>query len=183
MEIVCARSVSGPTICSQGTRPGTSPIDEARVRGSTKKDSPATRERDDHRPGREDSAAEAVAAGTGPGTRQRVEGVPDRGLQPAAVLRDPAKLPGVRGRGAAGPHAGARGPHPNRVASEVEEAILAHALAHPTHGAQRVAGTASGTSSTRRRRYSSGSNAESFMRHCQQIGVPGIVPSHADGSS
>ena len=28
---------------------------------------------------------------------------------------------------------GARGPHPNRVASEVEEAILAHALAHPTH--------------------------------------------------
>ena len=34
---------------------------------------------------------------------------------------------------------GARGPHPNRVASEVEEAILAHALAHPTHGAQRVA--------------------------------------------
>ncbi len=34
---------------------------------------------------------------------------------------------------------GARGPHPNRVASEVEAAILAHALAHPTHGAQRVA--------------------------------------------
>ena len=34
---------------------------------------------------------------------------------------------------------GARGRHPNRVASEVEEAILAHALAHPTHGAQRVA--------------------------------------------
>ena len=34
---------------------------------------------------------------------------------------------------------GAKGPHPNRVASEVEEAILAHALAHPTHGAQRVA--------------------------------------------
>ncbi len=34
---------------------------------------------------------------------------------------------------------GAKGPHPNRVASEVEEAILAHELAHPTHGAQRVA--------------------------------------------
>ena len=34
---------------------------------------------------------------------------------------------------------GARGPHPNRVASEVEEAILAHALTHPAHGAQRVA--------------------------------------------
>ena len=34
---------------------------------------------------------------------------------------------------------GARGPHPNRVAAPVEEAILAHALEHPTHGAQRVA--------------------------------------------
>ena len=28
---------------------------------------------------------------------------------------------------------GARGPHPNRVSAEVEEAILAHALDHPTH--------------------------------------------------
>ena len=27
----------------------------------------------------------------------------------------------------------ARGTHPNRVAPEVEETILAHALAHPTH--------------------------------------------------
>ncbi len=34
---------------------------------------------------------------------------------------------------------GARGPHPNRVAKEVEEAILAHALERPTHGALRVA--------------------------------------------
>jgi transposase InsO family protein len=34
---------------------------------------------------------------------------------------------------------GAKGPHPNRVAAEIEEAILAHALAHPTHGAQRTA--------------------------------------------
>ena len=34
---------------------------------------------------------------------------------------------------------GARGPHPNRVAKEVEDAILAHALEHPTHGALRVA--------------------------------------------
>ena len=34
---------------------------------------------------------------------------------------------------------GARGPHPNRVAAPVEEAILAHALEHPTHGAQRLA--------------------------------------------
>ena len=34
---------------------------------------------------------------------------------------------------------GARGPHPNRVPVPVEEAILADALEHPTHGAQRVA--------------------------------------------
>jgi len=34
---------------------------------------------------------------------------------------------------------GPKGPHPNRVAKEVEEAILAHALDHPTHGALRVA--------------------------------------------
>ena len=34
---------------------------------------------------------------------------------------------------------GARGPHPNRVSEEVEAAILAHSLDHPTHGALRVA--------------------------------------------
>lgn len=34
---------------------------------------------------------------------------------------------------------GPRNPHPNRVEPEVEKAILAHCLAHPTHGAQRVA--------------------------------------------
>jgi transposase InsO family protein len=34
---------------------------------------------------------------------------------------------------------GAKGPHPNRVAEEVEKAILDHALEHPAHGAQRVA--------------------------------------------
>ena len=35
--------------------------------------------------------------------------------------------------------AGARPPHPNRVADEVEQAILDHCLAHPCHGALRVA--------------------------------------------
>ena len=35
--------------------------------------------------------------------------------------------------------AGARAPHPNRVAAEVEQAILDHALAHPCHGPVRVA--------------------------------------------
>jgi len=34
---------------------------------------------------------------------------------------------------------GARGPHPNRVAAEIETAILDHALAHPCHGPMRVA--------------------------------------------
>ena len=33
----------------------------------------------------------------------------------------------------------ARGPHPNRVSEEVEAAILAHCLDHPTHGVLRVA--------------------------------------------
>jgi len=34
---------------------------------------------------------------------------------------------------------GARGPHPNRVAEDVETAILGHALEHPCHGPVRVA--------------------------------------------
>jgi transposase InsO family protein len=34
---------------------------------------------------------------------------------------------------------GAKGPHPNRVAAEIEAAILDHALAHPCHGPMRVA--------------------------------------------
>lgn len=33
---------------------------------------------------------------------------------------------------------GAKGPHPNRVAAEIEVAILDHALAHPCHGCTRV---------------------------------------------
>lgn len=34
---------------------------------------------------------------------------------------------------------GAKGPHPNRVAPPIEKAIPAHALKHPTHGAQQLA--------------------------------------------
>ena len=34
---------------------------------------------------------------------------------------------------------GPRGPHPNRVAAEIEQAILDHALAQPCHGPMRVA--------------------------------------------
>jgi hypothetical protein len=33
---------------------------------------------------------------------------------------------------------GAKGPHPNRVAAEIEAATHDHALAHPCHGATRV---------------------------------------------
>jgi transposase InsO family protein len=33
---------------------------------------------------------------------------------------------------------GAKGPHPNRVSAEIENAVLDHALAHPCHGAVRV---------------------------------------------
>jgi transposase InsO family protein len=33
---------------------------------------------------------------------------------------------------------GAKGPHPNRVAAEIETAILDHALTHPCHGCTRV---------------------------------------------
>jgi transposase InsO family protein/transposase-like protein len=34
---------------------------------------------------------------------------------------------------------GARGPHPNRVSQEVEQAVLDHSLAYPSHGCLRVA--------------------------------------------
>jgi transposase-like protein len=34
---------------------------------------------------------------------------------------------------------GPKGPHPNRLAPEIEQAILDHALEHPTHGPMRVA--------------------------------------------
>src|SRR5262245_10681430 len=34
---------------------------------------------------------------------------------------------------------GPRGPHPNRVAPEIEQHILRYSLDRPTHGAQRVA--------------------------------------------
>jgi transposase InsO family protein len=33
---------------------------------------------------------------------------------------------------------GAKGPHPNRVAAEIEAAVLAHGLEHPCHGCTRV---------------------------------------------
>lgn len=34
---------------------------------------------------------------------------------------------------------GAKGPHPNRVSAEINQAILDHALQHPSHGPLRVA--------------------------------------------
>jgi hypothetical protein len=35
---------------------------------------------------------------------------------------------------------GAKGPHPNRVPAEIEAAVLAHALDHPSHGALSMPG-------------------------------------------
>lgn len=52
---------------------------------------------------------------------------------------EPARTHGAGGHGALDRLPRAKGPHPNRVPAPVEEAILAHALEHPTHGAQRVA--------------------------------------------
>ena len=65
--------------------------------------------------------------------------MPHHGLFTPAVLRDPAQLSDLRAEGLIDRLPGARGPHPNRVSEEVEAAILAHALDHPTHGALRVA--------------------------------------------
>ena len=93
----------------------------------------------DHRPGKEDGAPEAVLATARSGTRRRLESVPDPGLQPAALLRDPPQLQVHGAEGLLDRLPGAKGPHPNRVAPPIEKAILAHALKHPTHGAQRVA--------------------------------------------
>ena len=36
---------------------------------------------------------------------------------------------------------GPRGPHPNRVSAEIEQAVLEHALAHPCHGSWSCAGS------------------------------------------
>lgn len=71
---------------------------------------------------------------------QRQPGLPDNGLLPAAVLRDPAQLPETYGaQGLIDRLPGPKGPHPNRVSEEIEKAILAHSLAYPTHGCLRVA--------------------------------------------
>ena len=48
----------------------------------------------------------------------------------------PAQLPVHGAEGLIDRMPGAKGPHPNRVAAEVERAILAHALKHPTQSAQ-----------------------------------------------
>ena len=73
------------------------------------------------------------------GAREREQTVQDRRLQPSAVLRDPAQLPALRAEGLIDQLPGAKGSHASRVSEEVERAILAHALEHPTHGRQRVA--------------------------------------------
>ena len=51
---------------------------------------------DRHDHGCEDSTAQAEPARAGAGPGQCAEGMPDRRLQPAAVLRDPSQLPDLR---------------------------------------------------------------------------------------
>lgn len=94
-------------------------------------------EQHDHQ--RQGHSAEAELAGTGPRGEQRLQGVPHHGLLTPAVLRDPPQLPDLRAEGLIDRLPGARRPHPNRVSEEVEAAILARSLDHPTHGALRVA--------------------------------------------
>ena len=64
------------------------------------------------------------------GTGQHPQGVPERGLQPTAVHKTRRNFQVYRAEGLLDRMPGARGPHPNPVVLEVEEAILAH----PTHG-------------------------------------------------
>lgn len=64
--------------------------------------------------------------------RPRLQG---DGLLPPTVLGDPAQFPDLLAEGLVDRLPGAKGPHPNRVAAEVEQAILDYALAHPCHGA------------------------------------------------
>ena len=72
------------------------------------------------------------------GTLQRQPCLQGDGLFTPAVLRDPAQLPTYGADGLIDRLPGAKGPHPNRVPSEIEQAVLDHALAHPCHGALRV---------------------------------------------
>jgi len=85
----------------------------------------------------QDSTAQAQPARAG--GRQRQQGLPGEGLQPPAVLRDPPELPDLWRRRPARQDRRRAATHPNRVAEEVEQAILDHCLAHPCHGALRVA--------------------------------------------
>ena len=57
--------------------------------------------------------------------------------------------------------AGARPPHPNRVADEVEQAILDHGLAHPCQGALRV-----------RQRAGAGRHPGQFDRRARRLEPP-----------
>lgn len=65
--------------------------------------------------------------------------LPDGGLRPTTLLRDPPALPNVRAEGLLDRISRAKVPHANRIAAEVEEPILTHMLTHPTHGAHWVA--------------------------------------------
>ena len=76
--------------------------------------------------GGESRTAQALAVGAGRGVRQRQPRVQSAGLLAPAVSRDPAHRSNWRRSGSAVPSS--RTPHPNRVAAEVADAILAHVI-------------------------------------------------------
>ena len=91
----------------------------------------------DHR--RKSSTAQAKFVGPGARASQREQGLQGDGLQSPTVLRDSAQLSNVWCSRLLDKLPGIKGPHPNRVAPEIEQAILAYSLQHPTHGPLRVA--------------------------------------------
>ena len=101
--------------------------------------STTTEENQNDDPGREDGAQEAVPATTGPGARQRLEACRIVGYSRQHFCEIGRNFQVHGAEGLVDRLPGAKGPHPNRVAPPIEKAILAHALNHPTHGAQRVA--------------------------------------------
>ena len=74
------------------------------------------------------------------GARQRLQGLPDHGLPPRLVLRNPPRLPGRRRRCARRAEARARGPHPEprRTRGRSRRSSTTR-WSSPTHGAERVA--------------------------------------------
>lgn len=69
--------------------------------------------------------------------QQRLQGLPDHGLQSAAVLRIRRNFQTHGAEGLIDRLPAAKGPHPNRVSAKVGQAILDHSLERPSHGGVR----------------------------------------------